>query len=365
MPVFILVVLLLILLIRLFMQQPMFGKLPARERLQRIRRSPQYRNGAFQNSSFTPALTNGETYLGVIIKILFSNTQRLRPISEIPSVKTNLFQLPLNEDVLVWFGHSSYYMQVDGKRILVDPVLSGSASPLPGATKAFKGTDIYTTEDIPVIDYLFITHDHWDHLDYSTIKKLIPKIKNIICPLGVGAHLEYWGYDSNIINEKDWTESVETSDGLKINVVPARHFSGRGFKRNHSLWASYVLQTAGIKIFIGGDSGYDTHFADIGQQFGPFDLAILENGQYDLSWKYIHLLPGEFLQAAQDLRAKKILPVHSGKFRLGNHAWDEPLQKLTANNKHVNLQVITPMIGETVKIKNETQRFSTWWESVK
>ncbi|MBC7937753.1 MAG: MBL fold metallo-hydrolase [Rhizobacter sp.] len=360
-----LILLMIVLTVMLSIQQAQFGRYPSGERLQRIKRSVHYKEGAFQNESFTPQLTEGASYFGVLNEFLFKKNERKRPLEALPSIKTDLHHLPLNENILVWFGHSSYYMQVDGKRILVDPVLSGSASPLPGGTKAFVGADIFKPSDIPAIDILFISHDHWDHLDYRTIKELKPKIKNVICGLGVGEHFEYWGYDKKIIHEKDWNESVDLPDGFKVTLTPARHFSGRSFKRNPSLWTSFVLQTPAHKIFIGGDSGYDTHFAEIGNQHGPFDLAILENGQYDKSWRYIHLLPEEFLVAAGELKAKKILPVHSAKFSLGNHPWDEPLIKVIQNNLTAHLNIITPMIGEPVYINDATQQFSNWWEGVK
>ena len=184
-------------------------------------------------------------------------------------------------------------MQLDGKKVLVDPVFSGSASPLPFGTKAFAGTDPYTTADMPEIDYLFITHDHWDHLDYETICALQPKIKQIICPLGVGAHLTYWGFVQEFIHEINWNEDLFLGTGFNVHSIPARHFSGRDYKRNGTLWSSFILKTPSHKIFIGGDSGYDTHFKEAGDQFGPFDLVILENGQYDKKWKYIHMQPAE------------------------------------------------------------------------
>jgi L-ascorbate metabolism protein UlaG (beta-lactamase superfamily) len=195
-------------------------------------------------------------------------------------------------------------MQIDGKRFLVDPVLNGSASPVKFTTRSFKGSDVYTTGAIPDIDYVFITHDHWDHLDHDTITQLKPKIKKIITGLGVGEHLERWGFEKGAIIERDWNEKIVLEDGFVVNTAPARHFSGRGFKRNGSLWMSFILQTPTMKIYIGGDSGYDTHFIEIGNKFGPFDLAVLENGQYDKNWKYIHMMPEEVVQAAEDLRAK-------------------------------------------------------------
>ena len=150
------------------------------------------------------------------------------------------------------------------------------------------------------------------------------------------------------IIERDWNEKIVLEDKVIVYTVPARHFSGRGLKRNKALWISFIVQTATFKIFIGGDSGYDSHFEEIGKRFGEFDLAILENGQYDKSWKYIHMMPKEVLKAAKDLRAKRLFPVHSSKFALGNHSWDDPLNKITEYNKTEKLALITPIIGEQV-----------------
>lgn len=177
----------------IFMKQAKFGRQPKGERLERIKKSPNFENGSFQNKHVTPSLTEGVTYSEVMRTMLFGDKKPLKPMGAIPSVKTDLFKLDRAQNTLVWFGHSSYFMQIDGKSILVDPVLSGAASPVAFTTRAFNGSDTYKPEDIPEIDYLFITHDHWDHLDYSTILKLKPKIKQVICALGVGEHLEYWG----------------------------------------------------------------------------------------------------------------------------------------------------------------------------
>lgn len=279
-------------------------------------------------------------------------------------MKTDLLNLKADQDILVWFGHSSYFMQLDGKRILVDPVFSGSASPLPFGTKAFKGTDVYTTEDLPEIDYLIITHDHWDHLDYETIKRLKAKVGLVICGLGVGAHFEYWGYDMTKVIEKNWNDKIVLDDDFILHTVSARHFSGRGFMRNKSLWLSFVLKTPSMQIFIGGDSGYDNHFAETGRKFGEFDLVILENGQYDKSWRYIHLLPDEVLMAAKDLKTKKLLAVHNSKFALGNHPWDEPMINITKRCKTEDLKLLTPKIGEQVNLKDDHQLFTQWWKDI-
>ena len=345
----------------MFMQQDKFGKRPAGERLELIKQSPNYKNNAFQNLSHTPSLTEGVSMTSVLKEFLFNKNELKKPSQDIPTVKTDLLNLDPAENVVVWFGHSSYFIQIDGKKILVDPVLSGSVSPISFTNKAFEGTDVYTTDDFPEIDYLFISHDHWDHLDYKTIMKLKSKIKTIICGLGTGAHLEYWGFDTNLIIEKDWNETITLKDGFVVNTVPARHFSGRSFIRNKALWMSFVLQTPTSKLFIGGDSGYDTHFETIGKQFGPFDLVFLENGQYDKSWKYIHMAPNEVLQAAVDLKAKALFPVHSSKFVLANHNWNEPLSRISELAETSEISLMTPLIGEKAIIKSE-KVFPKWWE---
>lgn len=348
-----------------FMRQPQFGKLPSGERLALIEQAPNYRDGAFQNESHTPDLSEGVSYWDVMMAFLFGRSPNLSPVDTLPSVKTDLLALSPEQDVLVWFGHSSYFMQIGGKKFLVDPVLSGSASPLPFGTKAFPGTDRYGVDDLPEIDVLFISHDHWDHLDYKTIKALRPKVRQVICGLGVGAHFEHWGYDPSLLVEKNWNEQIELDEGFSVHTLPARHFSGRGLKRNQSLWLSFVLHTPDLQIFIGGDSGYDSHFSKIGEQFGPFDLAILENGQYDEKWRYIHLMPEDILVAAKELQAKSILPVHSAKFVLGNHAWDEPLSLIAENAERENMRLLTPRIGELLHLKDTAQVFERWWEGLR
>lgn len=346
------------------LNQTKFGKAPSGKRLERIKKSVNYKDGSFQNQSITPVMAEGVSYFAVGKEFLFGKRIRVTPVDNIPSTKTDLLHLDINQNVLVWFGHSSYFIQIDGKRILVDPVLSGAASPFSFSIKAFKGADRYTTDDIPEIDYLFISHDHWDHLDYETVMKLKPKIKKIICGLGVGEDFEYWGFEKNSIIEMDWNEHSSLDSGFIANAVPARHFSGRGFKRNQTLWTAFVLQTPTMKIYLGGDGGYDKHFAEIGNTFGTIDLAIIENGQYDNNWRYIHLLPNDLLNAYKDLNAKRLFAVHSSKFALGNHQWDEPLIKITASSKQLNIPLITPMIGEQVNLNDSTQQFSEWWKGI-
>lgn len=357
------IILIIVACVFLFLRSPQFGAVAANERLKRMQQSTNYKDGQFHNQNFTPQLTEGASMPKIIKAFFFQKKERSKPSRPLPTIKTNLHELNADENVLVWFGHSSYFMQIDGRKFLVDPVFSGHASPVKFTTKSFEGSDIYSVDDIPSIDYLLLTHDHYDHLDYETIVKLKPNIKKIITALGVGAHLERWGYNPNIITELNWNEELTLENNFIINTTTARHFSGRNFKRNQSLWLSFILTTPSQKIFIGGDSGYDTHFKMIGEQFGPFDLAILENGQYNLFWRYIHMLPEETVQAAIDLKAKTLLPVHWGKFSLSLHAWDEPIKRLTKEAGQKNVSVIHPMIGECVNLKHMTAG-SKWWEGI-
>lgn len=340
---------------------PRFGSLPKGKHLERISLSPNYREGRFHNINPTPLRTTS------IWKMFFQPSHgKQKPKNEIPAIKTNLFELNPQEDLLIWFGHSSCLLQLEGKRFLIDPVFSSYASPVSFMNRSFKGTDIYKPENIPDIDYLIITHDHWDHLDYNTVKDLKPRMRKVICPLGVGAHFIRWGYAASDITEMDWNNTAGLDSSIKIHCLPARHSSGRGLRHKKTLWASFLLKTNTLTVFISGDSGYDTHFANIGERFGSIDFALLENGQYNASWKYIHMQPEETLQAGIDLRTKHIVPMHNSKFSISSHKWDEPLRRIVAGNDTLaNPQrLITPRIGEIVLLKDTVQSFSKWWEDV-
>ncbi|WP_286767829.1 MULTISPECIES: MBL fold metallo-hydrolase [Sphingobacterium] len=349
----------LIALIGLYMMHPQFGKRPSGERLQRIQLSKQYRDGKFQNSSPTPQLTQAWTV--ALYDYFFKRSNETSPRHTIPTVDIDWEKLLRQSHGLVWFGHSSYFLRLDGKNILVDPVLSGSASPIPGSVKAFKGADVSTVSALPPIDYLFISHDHYDHMDYKTLKALQPRVGKVIVGLGVGSHLEYWGYRPEQIIEKDWWDEINLGDGFSVTVAPARHFSGRSIFSANTLWASYALQTPSMRLYLGGDSGYDNHFKEIGNQLGPFDLAILENGQYDLSWRHIHMMPEEVVQAAHDLKATLLFPVHSSKFVLANHAWNEPLERISKEAIRQQQPLLTPMIGQVIDLDQPPLTPSYWW----
>ncbi|MBL3230158.1 RomA family MBL fold metallo-hydrolase [Klebsiella pneumoniae] len=338
-----------------------FGKAPQGAQLSQVEASPHYRDGQFHNQLPTPGFTGQKNMLAAWWDFLMTKRENARPAQPLPLVKTDLATLPLGQDVMVWLGHSSWYLQLAGKRILIDPVFSDYAAPFSFINKAFPGDYPWRAEGMPEIDLLIISHDHYDHLDYATIRALLPKIKRVITPLGVGSHLRYWGMDGALITEADWQQAVPASDELTVHVLPARHFSGRGLKRNQTLWASFLFVTPQQKIYYSGDSGYGPHFKAIGDEFGPVDLAIMENGQYDQDWKYIHMMPDETAQAADDLRARAVLPGHAGRFVLAKHSWDEPYQRLAAASEGRAWRLLTPVQGEPVWVADKTQSFNAWW----
>lgn len=344
----------------LFMQQAVFGVNPSGKRLERIEQSPNYREGIFQNLNPTEVMLKDASMVKML-RDFFNKPKETEPSYTLPSVQTNLTAVADDKPSIVWFGHSSYLIKSKGKTVLVDPVFSGNASPVAFFAKAFDGANGYGAKDMPNIDALVITHDHYDHLDYKTILALQPKIKTIYTSLGVGAHLEHWGIPAEKIVELDWNQHQKISDSMEITAVPARHFSGRSFTRAKTLWSAFVLSIDGYKIFIGGDSGYDTHFKTIGQQHGPFDIALLEAGQYGANWPNIHMMPEETIIAAKDLNTKVLMPVHWAKFALALHNWDEPITRVVAEAHKQNIKITTPLIGEVV-VLDSIYPEKEWWK---
>lgn len=337
-----------------------FGKKPSGNRYKRIKNSVNYKNGSFHNVQPTSVNPDNISFFKILRRML-QRPKSVKPSAEIPHVKTNLKALQSKEPVVVWFGHSSYFIHADGFNILVDPVFSGNASPVSFFGKAFDGADIYKPEDLPQIDLLIITHDHYDHLDWPTIRKLRPKISRVVTSLGVAAHLEYWGIAPNIITELDWWENHVVNHEVKLTSTPSRHFSGRGLQRAKTLWSSFVLEIGETRIFIGSDSGYDDQFKKIGQKFGKFDLAFLECGQYNEYWPQIHMFPEETVTAANDLNAEIVFPVHWSKFVLSTHSWNEPIQRFAKAAKKENRKFVSPRIGEAFYL-NEYFEQDNWWE---
>jgi len=336
-----------------------FGKNPTGKSLAHIEKSANYKNGQFQNLSPTGVMTER----GAILKTIRDNIKKPKdnsPLQALPFEEFSLKNTVENGLNYSWFGHSSYFLEYNGFRILVDPVFSGSASPVGGFAKAFNGADHTKAAHFDSIDLLILTHDHYDHLDYKTILALAPKAKHILTSLGVASHLNYWGIPSDKITELNWWQTAQINKDLKITATPARHFSGRVLVRAKTLWSSFVVDWHDLHLYIGADSGYDTHFKTIGEELGPFDFAWLECGQYGKYWPQIHMLPEETVKAAIDLNAKNVLPVHWGKFALSMHSWNEPINRFmtAAQNKH--FQVIVPKIGAMSNIITE-QPLEPWW----
>jgi L-ascorbate metabolism protein UlaG (beta-lactamase superfamily) len=336
------------------------GKLPSGKYLEKLKQSPNHKRGAFQNLSHTPMKPDDISYWKMM-REFFKKNKDTAPPGLLPSVKTDLNKLSSAKPVIVWFGHSSYLIRIENKNFLIDPVFSGNAAPLSFMVKAFPGSNIYKPEDMPAIDYLILTHDHYDHLDFKTVRKLKTKIDKIYCSLGVGSHLKYWGFDVNKITEMDWWEAQQLENNISLTAAPARHFSGRGIKRGQTFWSSFILKTRDHNLYLGGDSGYDSHFKEIGNKYGPFEIAILEAGQYNTMWPYIHMMPEETVQAAVDLNAKALLPVHWGKFTLAMHAWNDPVKRVLDKAKELNMKVLTPKIGQPLVLDDNFQSES-WWE---
>jgi L-ascorbate metabolism protein UlaG (beta-lactamase superfamily) len=346
-----------------FLHLPKFGALSSGARLERIKASPNYRDGAFQNLIYTPrGMEDGSSFFSSLLEFLRPK-KRITPSAPIPSVKVpDLGGLP--DGSLLWFGHSAFLIKLGGKTFLFDPTLSENASPFSWMTKAFEGTKDYKPEDLPKIDYLLISHDHWDHLDYPTVMAIKERTSNVVCPLGVGAHFEKWGFGQENLIEGDWWDVIEPEPSLKITFIPSRHFSGRGLRWNKSLWTGLLLEFGGKKIFYSGDGGYLPQYVEFGEKVGPVDLAIIECGQYDRRWKSIHMSPEESTKAALNMRAKATMPVHSGKFSIANHTWDDPFIRFKAAVGKTPMRLISPRIGQVVDLNDPNQEFQDWWTEI-
>ena len=300
-----------------------------------------------------------------LLKEYFFSKVETVPAMRLPEEKPDLeLLLSDSSDVkLIWFGHSSFLLRLAEVTILVDPVFSNSASPVSFLVRRFQPA-VLKVEALPKIDLVLLSHDHYDHLDKESIQKLQKKDRPLfISPLGVGAHLRGWGIEASQIIERDWWQSV-TSKGIEFTATPAQHFSGRSYNdRNATLWASWVIQASGHKVYFSGDSGYDEHFKEIGERFGPFDLAFMECGQYNEQWQAVHMLPHQVADAVQDLQANLVFPVHWGMFELSLHHWAEPAVKLASLAKERNLSILTPKLGELVTV-NDQYINHHWWESL-
>lgn len=334
----------------LFLNQPSFGRIPQGKRLERIKQSPNYNGSEFVNEEKTVTMTGDRGFLKVWCDFLFGDKSKTVPREPMNVIRTDLKSLPDDRDWIVWFGHSSYLMNLSGKKILVDPIFY-QASPVSFVNKMFKGTDVYKPSDMLNIDFLVITHDHWDHLDYQAVTELEPSVKKVVTGLGVGEHLEYWGYAEEKLTELDWWEAVDLGGGFKVTATPARHFSGRDLHRNKTLWASFVFVSPKRTVWIGGDSGYGRHFSEIGEKFKNIDLAILENGQYNSDWSQIHTMPEFLAKEMSELGAARYMTVHHSRFCLSNHAYTEPLENARRAAAESGKPVLMPQMGEVVYLE--------------
>lgn len=299
-----------------------------------------------------------------MLKKMWTVSGHLRPKKniEVQKVLPSLFQASGTR--IIWMGHSSFLILMDGKKILIDPVWSAFASPHPwiGQRRYNKEMPI-ALQDLPEIDALLISHDHYDHLDYQTIVKVAAKTKAFIVPLGIGSHLRRWGVKAEKIVELDWWQSIQKGP-VQLVLTPSRHMSGRSLTgQSSTLWGSWILKGRQKKIFFSGDGGYGSHFKKIGAQYGPFDIALIECGQYSRLWPNVHLMPEKSVQVGFDVRAKRIMPIHWGAFTLAYHTWTEPVIRFTAEAKKKKIAYTTPKIGEPIHLETKSYPTQRWWEA--
>ena len=321
--------------------------------------SPNYYDGKFNNLNETSVSTG--SFFGTLLDYMVGDDDR-QPDVVLPTKEYQ--NMPLNQsDVsITWFGHSTILIQSHNTTILMDPILGdGELDPLIFGPSPFAYEHTYGIEDLPQVDYVFISHDHYDHLDMGTIQSLAGA--EFFVPLGVKSHLTTWDIPSESVIEFDWYDEYNVSSELFIALTPSQHFSGRGLSGDNTLWGSWVLEFNGHKIFFSGDSGYSDEYAKIGEKYGPFDIAIIEAGQYNEAWSTIHMFPEQSVQASIDLEASTILPIHNTKYVLSLHKWNAPLERVTAAGELLNQTVSTPYIGESFVLGGENPEYR-WWRDV-
>ncbi|WP_413560864.1 MBL fold metallo-hydrolase [Bdellovibrio sp. HCB209] len=342
-----------------------FGKLPSKENTEDFKKSKNYDadKGIFVNRRPTimDEMRKRTMNFSTFKDFLVGGDKDRTPSANLPEVKPDFaeFLKPSEDLKITWFGHSTVLLNIGGKIVLIDPVLSDSTGPLGFMMKRFQKAVINLTE-LPKIDVVVISHDHYDHLDMDSIKYFADKAVPFVVPLGVGAHLQRWGIEQERIQELDWWQNSRFGD-VELTATPAQHFSGRGmWNQNKSLWASWVIKSPKHSVYFSGDSGFDTHFKDIGDKLGPFDIAFVESGQYNEKWREVHLLPEESVQAFKDLKAKRYFPIHWGMFTLAFHSWHEPVDRLAKAAKENGMILVTPKLGELVTV-NDSLLSTQWW----
>lgn len=331
---------------------PVFSAMPDFKGNSRISKSPNFEDGKFVNVEPTVVMSDEEGSMISTMLEWFRGVENGKPDS-VSTVSFDVRSFLENSDNgfnFTWLGHSGVLLRMGERTIVIDPVLSKYASPVPFTNVAFNFTNPIEITDIPDIDVMIISHDHYDHLDMNTIKGLNNRVAKYLVPLGVKSHLTRWGVDPNKVHEFDWWDSMEM-DSINFICTPARHFSGRGLSRNNTLWSSWVIDNGSNKVFFGGDSGYGKHFSTIGEKYGPFDLTFIECGQYNKKWPSIHAMPEESVQAHIDLRGEVMVPIHWSKFQLALHSWTEPVDRATKAANELDVTLMIPVIGDVVVVK--------------
>ena len=321
-----------------------------------------WKMGQFRNLDKTPLHEDLRSLMGDLVGYI--KAKQTQPAAPLPvAVADSLSQIDPTEDYLTWYGHSALRLETGGQTILIDPMLGEWVAPVPFLGHRFPYKNYHPLEDIGTIDLMVFSHDHYDHLDYDTIMALKDRTKAYLVPLGMGAHLRAWEIPEAQITELDWWQSVAIND-ITYTATPARHFSGRSpSTRNKSLWCGYVIQTAQHRIFFGGDSGYGRHYPMIGERLGPFDLTMLDSGQYHKRWKNVHMQPEEALRAHADIGGKWLLPIHWGGFSLSDHAWYDPIARIEAADE--TECVLSPLIGQRFAVSEAGTYRERWWEELR
>lgn len=341
-----------------------FGARASGLRLERMKSSPRYADGTFHNAApVSPGLKKGSV-APTISEFLCGGQRRTAP-GPLPSTSPlpHWSRPPETGLRATWLGHSTVLLEIDGFRVLTDPVWGERASPVTFAgPKRFQPVPA-TIAALPPLDAVVVSHDHFDHLDYPTILELVKLDVPFVTSLGVGAHLEAWGVPAGRITELDWWERAELRGGLTITAAPSQHFSGRALHgRNLTLWSSLVVRGPRHAVFFSGDTGLTPEYAEIRQRLGPFDLVMLEVGAFHPAWGDIHLGPENALQALTLLGGGSFLPVHWGTFNLAIHAWDEPAETLLQLTPAHGAHLVMPRLGEPVE-PSRAERVTPWWRA--
>ena len=319
--------------------------------------------GAFLNTGVRPSSSLGKT-LGIFWRMIFQKPASTRPTGMIPVKPLTREQLDKAADFSVYrLGHSTLLLKLRGRYWLTDPVYCERASPFQWVgPKRFHAPPI-SLDELPPLEAVILSHNHYDHLDQKTVLLLAAKTQQFLAPLGVGDLLVKWGVPASKVQQLDWWQGTQLA-GVRFIATPSQHFSGRGlFDHNQTLWASWVMIIDEVRIFFSGDSGYFDGFKQIGEQFGPFDLTLMETGAYNVDWPHVHMQPEQSLQAHIDLNGRWLLPIHNGTFDLAFHAWSEPFDRIVALAEQGSVLITTPQMGEAFNLLTPHSGRAWWLEA--